>query len=470
MDQRRSARLTWIKAKLQGLASNRTMADTHLSGRYPRYTSFPTAPYFHAGIDGETFSDWLYRLPEDRDLSLYVHVPYCDSLCWFCGCHMKVMNRAGPVTRYVAALTAEASLVAESMGRKARLAHLHFGGGSPTILSPRDIEHMMAGLRGRFIIDDETEIAVEIDPRDVDEMKLDAWAAAGVTRASIGCQDLDPKVQRAINRIQPFSLIARTVEGLRRRGIGSINIDLVHGLPWQTVDSLVDTVDQILTLAPDRLALFGYAHVPQLKPHQRLIPVESLPGPAERHAQAAAAFDRIVASGYEAIGLDHFAKPGDSLAVAAASGRLHRNFQGYTTDNADVLIGLGPSSISELPMGYAQNTPDINAWHKAVGQGVFATCRGIALSASDRLRRAVIERLMCDHQVDVEQIADAMHLDADLVADAWPRLEDLAAEGHIAIDGHRVAIDPEARGLVQMIAACFDDRFVAPEPMAGRAA
>lgn len=446
------------------------MADTHLTGRYPRYTSFPTAPHFHAGVDGETFADWLYRLPEAQDVSLYVHVPYCDSLCWFCGCHMKVMNRAGPVTRYVAALTAEASLVAESMGRKPRVAHLHFGGGSPTILSPRDIEHLMTGLRGRFTIDAETEIAVEIDPRDLDEQKLDAWAAAGMTRASIGCQDLDPRVQQAINRVQPFSVISRAVEGLRRRGIDSINIDLVHGLPWQTVETLLDTVEKILTLSPDRLALFGYAHVPQLKPHQRLIPSESLPGPAERHAQASAAFDAIVAAGYEAIGLDHFAKPGDTLAVAAATGRLHRNFQGYTTDNAEILIGLGPSSISELPQGYAQNTPDINSWHKAVAQGALATSRGIALSAADRLRRAVIERLMCDYQVDVGHVAAAQHLDPDLIDDAWPRLELLEREGIVTCKGRHVAIAPDARALVQKVAACFDDRFTAPEPMAGRAA
>ncbi|PWR18965.1 oxygen-independent coproporphyrinogen III oxidase [Zavarzinia compransoris] len=444
------------------------MADTHLTARFPRYTSFPTAPHFHAGIDGETYADWLYRLPEDRDLSLYIHVPYCDSLCWFCGCHTKVMNRAAPVTRYVTAVATEASLVAESLGRRARIAHLHFGGGSPTIMSPQDIGHLMRSLHNRFVIDAGTEIAVEIDPRDLDERKLDAWAAAGMTRASIGCQDLDPRVQRAINRIQPFTVIARAVEGLRRRGVQSINIDLVHGLPWQTVEGLRETVRAILSLAPDRIALFGYAHVPQMKPHQRLIPVESLPDAAARHAQASTAFDMIVAAGYEAIGLDHFARPEDTLARAAATGRLHRNFQGYTTDDAGVLIGLGPSSIGELPGGYVQNTPDVTAWHKAVGQGLFATARGFALSAADRLRRSVIERLMCDYQVDVDHVAAQLRLDPALVGDAWPRLAALGDE--VEIRGRRVAIPPEARALVQKIAACFDDRFTAPEPLAGRAA
>ncbi|MDD3444547.1 MAG: oxygen-independent coproporphyrinogen III oxidase [Zavarzinia sp.] len=446
------------------------MADTHLTARYPRYTSFPTASHFHGGIDGEAYADWLYRLPADRDVSLYIHVPYCDSLCWFCGCHMKVMNRPGPISRFVTAATTEASLVAEAIGRHARVSHLHFGGGSPTILTPQDIAHLMGSLRKSFVIDDQTEIAVEIDPRDLDEAKLDAWAAAGMTRASIGCQDLDPEVQRAINRIQPLSLITRAVEGLRRRGITSINIDLVHGLPYQTVEGLERTLDGILGLSPDRIAIFGYAHVPQLKPHQRLIPTESLPGPAERHAQASAAFDRIVAAGYEAIGLDHFAKPGDALAVAAATGRLHRNFQGYTTDDAGIMIGLGPSAIGELPQGYVQNTPDINAWHKAIGQGVFATARGIALSPSDRLRRAVIERLMCDYRVDVDHVAETVGLSASLVNEAWPRLDAFAADGLIEIVGHRVSILPEARALVQMVASAFDNRFTAPEPMAGRAA
>ncbi|MCF4167664.1 oxygen-independent coproporphyrinogen III oxidase [Zavarzinia compransoris] len=446
------------------------MTETHLTARYPRYTSFPTAPHFHGGIDGETYAEWLYRLPADRDLSLYVHVPYCDSLCWFCGCHTKVMNRAGPVTRLVTALATEAGLVAEAMGRRPHLSHLHFGGGSPTILSPRDVHHLMASLRKSFEIDETTEIAVEIDPRDIDDAKLDAWAEAGMTRASIGCQDLDERVQRAINRIQPLSVITRAIEGLRARGITSINIDLVHGLPLQTVEGVQKTLAAILALSPDRIALFGYAHVPQLKAHQRLIPTEILPGPEERHAQAGAAFDMITAAGYEAIGLDHFARPTDSLAQAAATGRLHRNFQGYTTDDAGVLLGLGPSSIGELPQGYVQNTPDITAWHKAIGQGVFATARGIALSSSDRLRRAVIERLMCDYRVDVDHVAAGLRLHPALVNDAWSRLLPYAEEGLIAVDGHRVAIEPEARALVQMIAAAFDDRFTQPEPMPGRAA
>lgn len=468
MDQPPFAILTWIKARKGRQAFHDVMADTHLTARFPRYTSFPTAPHFHAGIDGETYADWLYGLPEDRDLSLYIHVPYCDQLCWFCGCHTKVMNRAAPVTRYVTAVATEASLVAEALGRRARIAHLHFGGGSPTILSPQDIGHLMRSLHNRFLIDDETEIAVEIDPRDLDDQKLDAWAAAGMNRASIGCQDLDPKVQRAINRIQPFNIIARAVDGLRRRGIKSINIDLVHGLPWQTVDGLRETVSAILSLNPDRLALFGYAHVPQMKPHQRLIPLESLPNAAERHDQASAAFEMIVAAGYEAIGLDHFARPDDSLARAAAAGRLHRNFQGYTTDDAGILIGLGPSSIGELPQGYVQNTPDVTAWHKAIGQGAFATARGIALSPADRLRRAVIERLMCDYQVDVDHVAAQLRLDPALIDDAWGRLAGLRDE--VEIHGHHVAVCPESRALVQMIAACFDDRFTAPEPLAGRAA
>jgi oxygen-independent coproporphyrinogen-3 oxidase len=444
------------------------MPQTALAHRYPRYTSFPTAPHFHAGVAAETYAGWLKTLPAGEALSLYVHVPYCESLCFFCGCHMKVTNRLSHVRRYVAALSAEAAQVGAALGPKRRLAHLHFGGGSPTILPPQEIERLMAALREQFIIDKDCEIAVEIDPRGVDEAKLDAWVAAGMTRASLGVQDLDPKVQQAINRVQPFETVAGVVEGLCRRGVGSINIDLVHGLPFQTVDGVRQTIRQVLSLKPDRLALFGYAHVPAMKPHQRLIPEAALPGPDERHAQLQAACDELIASGYEAIGLDHFARPDDALAQAARAGRLHRNFQGYTTDDAAILIGLGPSSISELPQGYAQNQVDIALWAQTVEAGRLATKRGIALRPADHLRRAVIERLMCDYAADIGRLAAAHEMNPRVIEDAWPRLAVLEAAGIVTRVGEHIAIPYAARHQVQRVAACFDDRFTGPEVMPGQ--
>lgn len=445
------------------------MPQTVLSHRYPRYTSFPTAPHFAATVGGETYGDWLRTLPPGEPLSLYVHVPYCDSLCFFCGCHMKVTNRISQVRRYVSAAVAEMALVARAMGQRRRVTHLHFGGGSPTILAPAETAELMAGLRQHFDLAPGAEIAVEIDPRDLDDAKLDAWAAAGMNRASIGVQDLDPKVQAAINRIQPIETVASAVGGLSRRGVTSINMDLVYGLPHQTMDGLRHTLKQILLLRPDRLALFGYAHVPNLKPHQRLIPVEALPDPQARHEQAGMARAMMIAAGYEPIGLDHFARPDDALAKASHAGRLHRNFQGYTTDGAAILIGLGPSSISELPQGYAQNQSDIPLWERIVTEGRLPTARGIPLRPGDRLRRAVIERLMCDHAADVERIARRMGLDIRLIDDAWPRLAVLEAAGIVSRVGRHIAVPLIARHQIQRVAACFDDRLTGPEVMPGPA-
>ncbi len=427
-----------------------------LVARVPRYTSYPTAPHFHAGIGAPAFRSWLEELPEETGLSLYVHIPFCDTLCWFCGCHTRVVNRYSPVQGYLEWLVREIDGVADILGSARKVTHLHWGGGSPTLLSPADIGRLSDHLRRRFRIATDAEFAVEIDPRGLSDATIAALAAAGVTRASIGVQDCDPRVQRAINRIQPFEVTKSAIERLRDASITAINIDLIYGLPHQTTELVRRTIEATLALEPDRYAVFGYAHVPAFKKHQNLIPAEALPGFEERAAQFTATHALLTACGYAAIGLDHFAKAGDPLAVAQRAGTLRRNFQGYTTDQASALIGFGASSISSLPQGYVQNAADVPAWRRALAGGLLPASRGIRLSREDRLRAAVIERLMCDLEADVGALAERFGCPANHFAAELADLAPLEADGWIAVAGTRVSIRPEARAFTRIVASAFD--------------
>jgi oxygen-independent coproporphyrinogen-3 oxidase len=317
------------------------------------------------------------------------------------------------------------------------------------MLAPDDLRRLGERLRERFAITTDAEVAVEIDPRPLAPGTVGALAAIGVTRASLGLQDVNPEVQRAINRWQPSEVTERAVDWLREAGIRGINLDLIYGLPHQTVGRVLRSVEAALALRPDRVALFGYAHVPWMKRHQRLIDEAALPGPTERAAQLEAAAARLGEAGYVAIGLDHFALPEDSLALALREGRLRRNFQGYTTDPAPVLIGLGASAIGSLPQGYVQNAAPLPAYRDAIRAGRLATVRGVALSEEDRLRRAIIERLMCDFAVDLNG-------SAELFADELEALEPLAADGLVSIEDGVVRVEPQGRPLVRTVCAQFD--------------
>jgi len=424
--------------------------------RVPRYTSYPTAPHFHDGVDARQYAAWLAELPAGAALSLYLHVPFCDTLCWFCGCQTTVVTRRGPVDDYLGTLLREIALVSHTLGAPRAVSHLHLGGGSPTILRPAQAGALFEWLRQHFHLGEWTEVAVEIDPRDLPAETLAAFADAGMSRASIGVQDLDPEVQRAVNRIQPFETTRRCVGLLRRHGVQGLNIDLMYGLPHQTEAGTRKTVERVLTLEPDRVALFGYAHVPWMKRHQRLIPEDALPDGPARWRQFAAAAERLVAAGYEWIGLDHFARPDDTLAVAAREGRLRRNFQGYTTDDAPALLGLGASAIGRLPRGYVQNHKHVRDYAGAVGQGELPVARGVALSDEDRLRAEVIERLMCDLEVDLGAVAEAHGVDPAVFADALARLAPMAADGVVRREGWRVGVPEAARPLLRAVAAVFD--------------
>ncbi len=425
-----------------------------ISASLPRYTSYPTAPHFHSGVGAAEFRAWLGQVQSGEEISLYVHIPFCDRLCWFCACHTKMTRRYEPVAAFLEALRQEIATVGRLVGG-ARVRALHFGGGSPTILKPEDVLALNAALRGAFDFVEEADISVELDPSDMDEGRLDAFAAIGMTRASLGVQDFDPKVQKAINREQSFALTQTVVEGVRARGVRSLNLDLLYGLPHQTMESLESTIDQALLLSPDRIALFGYAHVPWFKKHQTMIDEAALPGPEARLAQQQLAGGLIEKAGYQPIGFDHFAKPDDTLAAAARAGRLRRNFQGYTDDGCETLIGLGPSSVSRFRQGYAQNTPAINIYSSQVENGGLATARGIALSEEDRARAWVIERLMCDlafSRAEAESRFGGIGL--RLVTEA----EALAAEEPdlITQSGDLYHIPAEARVLVRAVAARFD--------------
>jgi oxygen-independent coproporphyrinogen-3 oxidase len=434
-----------------------------LAARVPRYTSYPTAPHFNTGVGGATLAAWLRDLPAGQPLSLYFHIPFCDSLCWFCGCHTRVVNSYGPVAAYVDDLLRELALVTEAMGTRHSVSHIHFGGGSPTILRADDIARITDRLRERFDIARDAAFAVEIDPRGLQDDTVAAFAKAGVTRASIGVQDVNPLVQRAVNRLQSWHVTRDAVARLRDAGIAALNIDLMYGLPQQSVDDLRRTVELAVTLKPQRLAVFGYAHVPEMKRHQGLINGASLPGASERLRQYDAANDALIGAGYTAIGLDHFALADDPLAAAQRAGRLKRNFQGYTTDDADSLVGFGVSAISSLPQGYAQNTTDAPGYRARVAVGELATARGRTLTGDDRVRRAIIERLMCDLSVDVAAVATAHGLPGDAFAAEIEVLAPLAADGCVAIEGSRVTVPENMRAAVRLVCAAFD-AYLAPHP------
>ena len=415
----------------------------------PRYTSYPTAPHFSAAVTPAVYRRWLEMLPPEATLSLYIHVPFCQELCHYCGCSTRAVRKREPVDVYAEELLKEIALLGMLDGRK--LTHLHWGGGTPSILGPQWLETIAARLASQFDLSALNEHAIELDPRRVDPALVRALKAIGVTRASLGVQDVSEDVQRLIGRVQPFALVERAAGWLRAAGIRDLNIDLMYGLPGQTVAHVRDSAARAASLKPQRLALFGYAHVPWFKTHQRLIDEAKLPGLSERLEQAEAAAETLREAGYEIIGLDHFALPDDSLAVAARENRLRRNFQGYTADEADALIGLGASAIGRLPQGFAQNAPDLGGYSRGLAASEFPIVKGLLLGDDDRLRAAMIERLMCDLELDLAAFGGR-----DRFAEEIERLAPLIEAGLARFDGERVTMSAEGRPYVRIAAAAFD--------------
>ncbi|MEE4121296.1 MAG: oxygen-independent coproporphyrinogen III oxidase [Paracoccaceae bacterium] len=437
---------------------------THLSqlarlglfdARVPRYTSYPTAPHFSSDVGPAQFGEWVEAIPEGAELSLYVHIPFCRRLCWFCACRTQGTASGAPVAAYLEVVKRELALLAERLPPRVTLSHLHWGGGTPTLLDPDMIRGLTESIFRTVPMAEGGEFSVEIDPSEVDDARLDALAEAGMTRASIGVQDFDPEIQKIIGREQSFEITEAAVNGIRARGIQSLNADILYGLPDQSQARITDSVQKLLSLDPDRVALYGYAHVPWMARRQTLIPSDRLPTPEERLQLFDTARRLFMWDDYDEVGIDHFARKGDSMAVAARDGTLRRNFQGYTVDTGVALVGLGASAISRFPQGYAQNRPGTGDYAKAVEAGSFATKRGHAFTPDDLMRGRIIEQLMCRF------CTDRVELQRDYGAD--PALLDrlfAQAEAEFGAYVHRVPggleIPQEGRPLTRMIARLFD--------------
>jgi oxygen-independent coproporphyrinogen-3 oxidase len=427
----------------------------YLSERIPRYTSYPTAPHLSAAVGPASYSEWLTALPATARLSLYIHVPFCTSLCWYCGCHTSVTRHREPIERTMRTLQREIGLVAEHTGCS-RVAHIHWGGGTPTIVGPDIFRSVMAMLRERFDIEQGAEIAVEVDPRRLDPEMASSLGQAGVTRASLGVQSFDPVVQQAVARVQSLEVTRQCVDRLRAAGIGAINVDLLYGLPHETVATCQASVEAALTLHPSRFSVFGYAHVPAMMKHQQVIDASALPDAGERLRQERAIGDALVRAGFKRIGLDHYARPDDALSRAQANFRLRRNFQGYTDDPADALVGFGASSIGRLPHGYVQNIRDIKGWRDRIESGTLATARGFVLTPEDNARAAIIERLMCHLHVDVHATLEQHGFPDEWLDNELNALRPLEADGLVSVDDGMITVPPGARNLVRLVASVFD--------------
>jgi oxygen-independent coproporphyrinogen-3 oxidase len=425
---------------------------TLAASKLPRYTSYPTAAQFTDAVGAGDAEAWLRTADTRRAASLYVHVPFCRRLCRYCGCNTEITSRAAPITRYLAALHREIDLVAQCLPGRLSISHLHFGGGTPSILPAPDFTDLMAHLRARFDLRPDADVAIEIDPRGLDEPRIAAYRACGVNRVSLGIQDLDADVQHAIDRIQPLDLVAAKIAALRAAGLTRIAMDLIYGLPRQSVGTMTRTVTDVVALAPDRVALFGYAHVPWMKPHQRLLEPTGLPDIGERLALSDAATTALRAAGYAAVGIDHFARPDDPLALAARAGTLRRNFQGYTTDDAPTLIGIGASAIGSFAGGHVQNATRTDRWADAIAAGRLATSRGVRLEALDRRRGRIIECLMCNFAVDL-----AADVDEDpALSGILEGLEDLVDARIVERHDTSLFIPADARPFARIVAARFD--------------
>jgi len=432
------------------------LARQYGQDRLPRYTSYPTAPHFAPSIGEAEYRRWLKSIPVRQPASIYLHVPFCRSMCWYCGCHTSVTKRDDPVAVYASGLRTEADLVAEAIGQRLPISHIHFGGGTPTIMAPETFTDLVCALRYSYFVLPDAEIAVEIDPRTLTEPMTEALGYCGVNRASLGVQSFDPAVQRAINRVQSFEQTALSVERLRRVGVRRLNFDLLYGLPLQTVESCLDTVAKCIELRPDRFSVFGYAHIPSFKKHQRKIVEDALPDSIERHVQSEAIAAALIDAGYERIGFDHFALPDDKLAAAKREGKLRRNFQGYTDDAADTLIGLGASAIGRLPQGFVQNVVATRDYLTRIADNRLATAKGYAFTQDDRFRADIIERIMCDMAVDLPRIAQMHGRDTESAIIDRSRLDSLIADGAVTMTGERISVSDGAEFLVRSLASAFD--------------
>jgi oxygen-independent coproporphyrinogen-3 oxidase len=438
-----------------------------LDARVPRYTSYPPANHFAGGVGSATVADWLGAIEPESEISLYVHVPYCRNLCWFCACRTQGTATDRPLVPYLATLKEELRLVGEALPASVTLRHIHLGGGTPTILPPSLLTDLCESIRALRPWAPGAEFSVEIDPTEIDEARIAVLAEQGMTRASIGVQDFDPVVQEAIGRHQPYDLTREVAGWLRAAGIRSLNMDVLYGLPHQTRARLTTSIQRVLSLEPDRIALFGYAHVPWMAKRQQLIPTEALPD-AEARLELFETARRLLSwDGYRAIGIDHFAKEGDSLAEADRMGTLRRNFQGYTDDQCDTLVGVGASAISRYPQGYAQNESTSSRHAAAVAEGRLPTGRGHAFSADDRLRGAMIDEIMCRFALDLPALSARFGVPLRRLEEMTAPLRERFADV-LRVENGRIEITRHHALLARMMANTVDG-YVMPEGRHSRA-
>lgn len=425
----------------------------------PRYTSYPTAPHFRGCTDQDWYRAQLSAIPAGSEISLYVHIPFCPKLCWFCGCHTRIVNRYGPIEDYISLLQNELAVVSSLIkNKKLNVSHLHFGGGSPTILKGPDFLNFVETLKECFVFRGDAEIAIEIDPRNIDKDKINAYVQSGVNRASFGIQDFDQKVLDSVNRSQTYVLDHAAIDMCRDSGIKKINIDLMYGLPHQNIDTMKSCTDKALSLSPDRIALFGYAHVPWLKKHMRLISEDDLPNAAQRIDLFEIAADKFEDAGYVSIGIDHFSVPEDSLTKALADNDLNRSFQGYTDDNAPYLIALGASAISHLDGLYIQNSACLPQYREKVKSGLLPIEKSCALSVEDKLHARIIKNLMCRLSVNPFYEARMMGLPDYNFEGAYEDLHTMAKDDLIKISADGT-IHALVRQATRLACSSFDTRL-----------
>jgi oxygen-independent coproporphyrinogen III oxidase len=443
--------------------------DADLLRRYdqpgPRYTSYPTAPAFTPQFGASQLREQARRSNEEpipRPLSLYVHVPYCFSPCFYCGCNRVITRDQGKAAPYLLRLEREIERMAQLFDRDREVIQVHLGGGTPNFLTPTQIAELMESLRGHFRLSTraDRDFSIELDPRFLAPGDIAAYAAAGFTRASFGVQDFDPVVQQAVNREQTVEQTLSVIAECREHGFRSVNVDLIYGLPKQTLAGFARTLDIVTAARPDRIAIYGYAHMPQIFKAQTQIESDDLPDPSTKLALLQLAIAKLAAAGYRHIGMDHFSLPGDDLARAQQLGSLHRNFMGYTTHADCDLVGLGVSAISHIGDSFSQNPRDLPAWEIAIDQGSLPVWRGLALNFDDRVRADVIQQLMCHASVDIDALEYRHDIEfKEYFAEALARLAPLAADGLVEVGEHRIAATSRGRLLLRIIAMCFDNHL-----------
>jgi oxygen-independent coproporphyrinogen III oxidase len=441
----------------------------------PRYTSYPTAPLFSSDFTAEDFLSEIQRTNTETgkaDLSIYLHLPFCDTLCYFCGCTMIVTRSRDRIKEYNDYLKREIDMVRKNISDDRIVTQLHWGGGTPSYLDPDEIRDLADHLRRRFVYAEDIEAGVEIDPRGLTIEHVDALRHAGFNRISMGVQDFNAKVQDAVNRIQSEEITRDAVEWSRSLGFKSVNIDLIYGLPYQTVESFAETVEKIIDISPDRIAVFNFAHVPWLKPHQKLIKPEDMPSPDKKLHILKYTIERLGDAGYWYIGMDHFAKPEDELAVAQRNKTLYRNFQGYSTKAGCDVYGFGMSSISQFNEIYAQNQKVLKDYYSAIDGGKLATFQGYRMTSDDHIRKHVITRLMCDFELDTAEVASRFSIDFnDYFSESLNKLKPFINDGFIRRENGRLIISPNGRLIIRNIAMCFDaylDRMTKEKPIFSR--